>query len=149
MYYKRLFIALFCLLISLCEAQVQELKTVPSVDFNKYMGTWYEIARLQYPWDAECGHNTIIQYTKTAEGAFDVLTQCQTGESPSDVQKSKGKGEVVDKTTNAKMKLNFNFNYFNRHPWVFNGDYWIIQLANDYSYAFVPSLDTEFCRRSS
>jgi len=110
-----------------------DLETIS--DLNKFMGTWYEIARLRFPWDSFCAHNTLSIYTKTGEKSFNVLTQCQTGKTILDVQKANGVGEVVDNTTNAKMKLNFN--YFNAYRWVFSGDYWIIQLADDYSYAVI------------
>ena len=41
----------------------------------------------------------------------------------------KGKAFVDDKKTNAKLKVQFF--------WPFKGKYWIIDLADDYSYAVV------------
>jgi apolipoprotein D and lipocalin family protein len=114
-----------------------ELKTVPSVDLNKYMGTWYEIARLQFPWEVACAHNTTTTYTKTSADTFDVDYQCQPDEKSPRIKTARGHAKVVDTKTNAKMK--FTFTYFDRHEWVFNGDYWIIQLAPDYSYAVASS----------
>ena len=40
-----------------------------------------------------------------------------------------GKAWVTDKSTNAKLKVSFF--------WPFSGKYWIIDLADDYSYAVV------------
>ena len=47
----------------------------------------------------------------------------------------KGRAWVVDKKTNAKLKVSFF--------WPFRGDYWIIDLGKDYEYAVVsaPSMN--------
>jgi apolipoprotein D and lipocalin family protein len=42
---------------------------------------------------------------------------------------AKGKAWVVDKETNAKLKVSFF--------WFFAGDYWIIDLGRDYEYAVI------------
>jgi len=47
------------------------------------------------------------------------------------VKRSKGTARVVDKRTNAKLKVTFF--------WPFSGNYWIIDLAPDYSYAVVEN----------
>lgn len=112
-----------------------ELKTVPHVDLHRYMGTWYEIARLQNPWERECFHNPIAIYTMRHDGTIHMLSQCKTDNFFNKIQKAEGTAEVVDKTSNAKLKISYdppkNFN------WLFREDYWIIQLADDYSYAVV------------
>jgi apolipoprotein D and lipocalin family protein len=41
----------------------------------------------------------------------------------------KGKARVVDPITNAKLKVSFS--------WPFWGDYWIIDLGEDFDYAVV------------
>ena len=46
--------------------------------------------------------------------------------------KANGKAKVVDKTTNAKLKVTFF--------WPFYGDYWIIKLGEAYDYAVVGTL---------
>jgi apolipoprotein D and lipocalin family protein len=43
---------------------------------------------------------------------------------------------VVDPTTNAKLKVTFF--------WPFAGDYWIIDLADDYRYAVVGHPSREY-----
>lgn len=131
-------IFLFLSIFAFCSVTAQnDLKTVPSVNLDRYMGTWYEIARLQFPWEVTCAHNTQATYTKTGADTFDVANQCQTGEKATDVKISNGNAKVLDSKTNAKMK--FTYNYFNRHDWVFNGEFWIIQLADDYSYVVMST----------
>jgi len=42
------------------------------------------------------------------------------------IKQAKGKAKVIDKNSNAKLKVTFF--------WPFYGDYWIIKLGNDYDY---------------
>jgi apolipoprotein D and lipocalin family protein len=57
-----------------------------------------------------------------------VLNQCLKGPDRK-LSSAKGKAWVVDKETNAKLKVSFF--------WPFSGDYWIIDLGENYDYAVV------------
>lgn len=110
------------------------VQTVPKVDLAKYAGTWYEIAA--FPILAERGCTGVTAtYTVRDDGEIDVLNRCRqyTLDGPED--SVKGRARVVDASTNAKLEVSF-FRPF----W---GDYWVIDLAPDYSYAVVghPSRD--------
>jgi apolipoprotein D and lipocalin family protein len=120
---------------SLQAADSHELQTVPYVDLNRYMGTWYQIARLQEPWLRECDHNPMAIYTMKPDGTIHVLNQCQADNFFTKIQKVEGTAEIVDQKTHAKLKISFD--HPNNFKWLFSGDYWIIQLADDYSYAVV------------
>ncbi|WP_068470978.1 lipocalin family protein [Candidatus Protochlamydia phocaeensis] len=126
-----------CLLIcgQVSGSDTPHLDTVAHVDLHRYMGTWYEIARLRDPWKWACAHNTLSIYTLKADGSIHIVTQCQTGNSPHEVERAEGSAVVMDQASNAKLKLIFP--PFQRFNWVFSGEYWIIQLADDYSYAVV------------
>jgi apolipoprotein D and lipocalin family protein len=52
------------------------------------------------------------------------------------VDTARGKAWVVDKSTNAKLKVSFF--------WPFRGDYWIIELGKDYEYAVVSSPNRKY-----
>lgn len=52
------------------------------------------------------------------------------------MKRSKGTASVVDKRTNAKLKVTFF--------WPFSGNYWIIGLAPDYGYAIVGEPDRKY-----
>jgi apolipoprotein D and lipocalin family protein len=49
---------------------------------------------------------------------------------------AKGKAFIVESSNNAKLKVQFF--------WPFRGDYWIIDLAQDYSYAVVGAPDRKY-----
>jgi apolipoprotein D and lipocalin family protein len=105
------------------------LDVVDEVDVERYMGTWYEIAR--YPnffQGADCA-GTTAQYTLRDDGQVTVLNRCLRGGLDGSAQSIEGVARVVDATTNAKLKVRF-FGPF-------EGDYWIIDLDEDYQWAVV------------
>lgn len=105
-----------------------ELETVSYVDLNKYMGRWYEIARLPNRFEKNCTA-VIATYTLREDGKVDVINACHVNTIEGKFKQSKGKAWVVNKTTNAKLKVRFF--------WPFSGKYWIIDLGTNYEYAVV------------
>jgi apolipoprotein D and lipocalin family protein len=107
---------------------VNELKTVDRVDLQKYLGTWYEIAK--YPVVFERGLvGVTANYSLRADGDIKVLNAGRKNGINGTLKTATGKAWVVDKTTNAKLKVSFF--------WPFSGDYWVIQLGGNYEYAVV------------
>lgn len=109
-------------------ADLGELQTVNHVDLNKYMGKWYEIARLPNWFEKNCTAVTAT-YNLRDDGKVDVINACHLKTVDGKFKQSKGKAWVVDKTTNAKLKVSFF--------WPFAGKYWIIDLGSNYEYAVV------------
>ena len=104
------------------------LETVAHVDLSRYVGTWYEIANFPQSFQRGCT-GTTATYTLRKDGDVDVLNRCRKGSLDGKVKSALGRARVVDRATNAKLEVSF-FRPF----W---GDYWIIDLADDYSYAVV------------
>lgn len=122
-----LFIALATLLIS-CSMQSQTLQTVQKVDISRYAGKWYEIASFPQRFQKGC-HCTTAEYTATDKGYIIVENRCNKDSMHGKESYIKGKAFVEPNTGNAKLKVQFF--------WPFRGKYWIIDLADDYSYAVV------------
>lgn len=121
--------ALFCACSTTQKNAHQEaLAVVPSVDLKKYAGTWYEIARYPNRFQKDC-YATSVTYTLRQDGAVDVVNRCRTGSINGKERSIHGKAWSVDPATNAKLKVRFF--------WPFRGDYWIIQLDENYRYAVV------------
>ena len=111
-----------------------ELQTVSHVDLARYLGRWYEIARYPMRFEKECASDVTATYSQLAGGKIEILNQCRRADGQ--MKRSKGTARVVDTTTNAKLKVTFF--------WPFSGDYWIIDLAPDYSYAVVGEPDRKY-----
>lgn len=106
----------------------QPLQTVSHVDLNKYAGKWYEIASFPQRFQKGC-HCTTAQYTATDKGYVIVENRCNKGSINGKKAYIKGKAFVNEASGNAKLKVQFF--------WPFRAKYWIIDLADDYSYAVV------------
>ncbi|MDI9320584.1 MAG: lipocalin family protein [Phycisphaerales bacterium] len=109
-------------------AQPQPLQTVPYVDLKQYAGKWYEIASLPQRFQKGC-NGTTAEYTTTDKGYMIVENRCNKDSLNGKQSYIKGKAFVEDRSSNAKLKVQFF--------WPFRGKYWIIDLAEDYSYAVV------------
>jgi apolipoprotein D and lipocalin family protein len=109
-------------------AVMKPLEVVPSVNIQKYLGTWYEIARYPNRFQEGCVA-TQVQYSLRDDGKVKVLNSCREDTVDGKEKSIEGKAWSVDKITNAKLKVQFF--------WPFRGDYWIIQLDKDYRYAVV------------
>lgn len=110
-----------------------ELEVVPSVDLSRYVGQWYEIARLPNRFEKKCADSVTATYTLRPDGNIEVLNRCRKASGK--FTTAKGKAKIVDQKTNAKLKVTFF--------WPFYGDYWILDLGPNYEYAVVgdPSRD--------
>lgn len=104
------------------------LQTVARVELSRYLGTWYELANFPQRFQRGCTATTAT-YTLRADGDLEVLNRCRKGSLDGQERSARGRARVVDRVTNAKLKVSF-FRPF----W---GDYWIIDLSDDYSYAVV------------
>lgn len=106
----------------------QTLQTVPFVDLKKYAGKWYEIASYPQRFQEGC-HSTTAEYSLSDKGFVIVENRCNKGSVSGKQSYIKGKAFVEKNSGNAKLKVQFF--------WPFTGKYWIIDLADDYTYAVV------------
>ncbi len=105
-----------------------ELKTVDHVDVARYMGTWYEIAK--FPQRFEKGLvGVTADYTLLPNGKVQGPERRIRGDFNGKLRSAKGKAWIVDRASNAKLKVSFF--------WPFAADYWILELGNDYEYSAV------------
>lgn len=111
------------------------LGTVPSVDLERYMGTWYEISSFPQRFQKGC-HCSMAEYEMTDKGYVRVINSCRKNGPSGKLKVARGKAFVAKGSGNAKLKVQFF--------WPFKGDYWIIDLADDYSYAAVGAPNREY-----
>ena len=119
-------------MIYLTKEEYNTLEVVPHVDLNRYLGKWYEIARLPARFQEGCT-DTTATYALSEDGSISVLNECRRNGK---MKQAKGKAKVVDKNSGAKLKVTFF--------WPFYGDYWIIDLGKDYDYAVVGTPNRKY-----
>lgn len=100
-----------------------------SVDLERYAGRWFEIARYDVSFQRGC-EGVTAQYRPLEDGEIEVINACRKDGLDGEVDTITGRARVVDGSGGAKLKVSF-FGPF------FFGDYWVIDLAEDYSWAVV------------
>ncbi len=125
---------LLCAAALLCAAplyggsRMPELRTVDHVDIERYTGTWYEIAK--FPQRFEKGLvGVTAEYSLLPDGKVRVVNSGYKNDFNGEKKLAKATAWVVDKETNAKLKVRFF--------WPFTGNYWILELGKEYEYAVV------------
>lgn len=105
------------------------IKVIENLDLNKYLGKWYEIAR----YDSFFEPKEIISSEALYEKKDGIITVTNTG-FYKDGRKETIRGTVKSTYSESNIgKLDVSF----FPPFV--GNYWIIILADDYSYSVVTS----------
>ena len=107
------------------ENEKPPLEVVESVDLDRYLGRWYEVASIPQSFQRGC-RNSQAEYSKMSRNRIRVINTCLANGR---TKRVKGKAWIADTATNAKLKVQFF--------WPFKGDYWIIELDEGYQYAVV------------
>lgn len=115
-------------LMSACQASQPPLKTVQSVDLEKFMGDWYVIANI--PTFIEKGaHNAVESYRLDDDGTVATTFTFRDGSFKGVEKKYTPRGFVLNSDTNAEWGMQF--------VWPFKGDYRIIYLDENYSTTII------------
>ncbi|MFN3834681.1 MAG: lipocalin family protein [Glycocaulis sp.] len=122
------------LLLTACQPQpsgrdsAEPLRTVDSVDLDRYLGRWFEIARYENRFERGCAGVT-ADYALRDDGGIAVTNTCYQDGLDGRIRTASGRARIADPASNAKLEVSF-FGPF----W---GDYWIIDLDEDYRWAVV------------
>jgi apolipoprotein D and lipocalin family protein len=125
------------------------LVPVPSLDLQRYQGTWHQIALYPNRFQASCASNTRAHYALSEGSTVQVTNQCR-GADGTTMQAvgqarpaSLAQLSAAKQLTPAQLQVRFAPAWLSWLPVVW-GDYWVIQLADDYRYAVVGEPKREF-----
>jgi apolipoprotein D and lipocalin family protein len=118
--------------VSFVDYRLVEPTPVASVDLNRYMGLWYAVASIPTTFERNCAGGTTAHYQRLDNGRVVVTNTCFASDGTT--IRTVGRAWIPDKSQPGKLKVSF-VNVFGL--WLFPGDYWILDLAPDYSYAVV------------
>mgnify|MGYP002513473839 CR=1 FL=1 len=128
---KKIFLfAVVASMLMSCNNKTADNSTIQSVDLNRYLGYWYELARLDHPFERGLEY-VMAHYSLREDGKIDVLN---TGIKDGRAEDAKG----IAKTTDVPGLLRVSF----FGP--FFGDYRIMLLDEDYQYALVGGSNEKF-----
>jgi len=124
---------MFCIFLGCnnsAKTQSQVMKTVENVDLQRYMGTWYEIAR--FPHSFEKGlFGVTATYTLKKNGKVEVLNQGYKDSLTGKLKRAKGFAKVPDPNVPGRLMVYFF--------WPFGGEYLILDLDENYQHVLVGS----------
>lgn len=118
---------LFLLLCMVCGCTklTVDNSVIDSLDVNRYLGEWYEIARYDHRFERGM-ENTRAIYSMRDDGMIDVIN---TGVKDGERKESKGKAKLTD--TPALLRVSFFGPFYS--------DYRVMMLDADYQYALIGS----------
>jgi apolipoprotein D and lipocalin family protein len=118
------------------------LRVVEAVDLTQYAGRWFEAARLPNKFQDQCTGDVVVHYTLRTDGRVDVVNRCRTAAGKVDETRGIGR-KAGDGKSNARLEVRFApaILSFLRSAW---GDYWIIGLGPEYTWAVVGSPSREY-----
>lgn len=126
--------ALAAALLSACTAVPEGLKPVQNFEAASYLGTWFEIARLDHSFERGLS-DVSATYSRRDDGGIDVLNrgfEASTGKW----QEAYGRAYFLDNPGVASLKVTFF--------WPFYGGYHVIALDPGYRYAMIAGPSREY-----
>jgi apolipoprotein D and lipocalin family protein len=123
------------LLVFGCVGVPQGVQVVEDFEVDRYLGTWYEIARLDHPFERGLSDITAT-YTLREEGGISVLNRGYDPERES-WREATGKAFFVGEETSGRLKVSFFGPFY--------GGYNLIALDREgYRWAMVAGPDRSF-----
>ncbi|HVJ37408.1 MAG TPA: lipocalin family protein [Stenotrophomonas sp.] len=116
-----------------------DVTAIPSLDLSRYLGTWYEIARLPMRHEPADGTDVSAHYSLDEDGKVRVQNRCRVN---GEVEESIGQATPVD-AGNSRLEVTFLPEGLRWIPFT-KGDYWVLKLDPEYRFALVGTPNREF-----
>jgi apolipoprotein D and lipocalin family protein len=140
---KLLWIPLLCATLSAGAATTSAAPLAPiaALDVPRYMGDWYEIAKYPNSFQKKCAGFTKASYQLLGGGQVQVINTCRRRDGETDV--AGGIARQVGGSDSPRLEVRFAPAWLSFLPFVW-GDYWVIDLDNEYRLAAVSEPKREY-----
>lgn len=122
------------LLLTSCKSIPEGAKAVASFNLDKYLGTWYEIARIDFKFEKDL-NNTTATYSMLPNGKVKVLNRGYNVKTKQ-WQDVEGKAKFRGENDLAELAVSFFGPFY--------AGYNVIAIEGDYEYALVAGSDTDY-----
>lgn len=129
---RLLWVAVFALMG--CTGIPEGIDPVENFELEPYLGTWYEIARLDHRFERGLS-NVTANYSLREDGGIRVLNRGYRAES-GQWDKAEGKGYFIGDPGVGRLKISFFGPFY--------GAYNIFELGDDYEYSMVAGPDRSY-----
>ena len=122
-------------ILTACTGKPEGVVAVKDFELDRYLGKWYEIARLDHSFERGLS-NITAQYSLRDDGGVKVINSGFSKED-NEWQQAEGKAYFVDQTDSGHLKVSFFGPFY--------GSYIVFELdKQEYQYAFVSGPDTSY-----
>ena len=130
---RYLMVGLF-LLMSGCVSIPDDIQPVKNFQAERYLGTWYEIARLDHSFERGLQQIT-AQYSMRDDGGIKVINR-GFKEAKQEWNEAEGKAYFVEDSSTGYLKVSFFGPFY--------GAYIVFDLGEDYEYSLVTSTNKSY-----
>lgn len=123
------------------QAQQGALRPISSLNVGRYMGSWFEIAKYPNRFQKKCTGGATADYSLMPDGKVQVMNRCRV--AGGDLVEALGVARQLGPGTSPKLEVRFAPAWLSFLPFVW-GDYWVIELDNDYQLAAVSEPKREY-----
>ena len=111
-------------------------RVVTELNLEKYLGTWYEIARYDHRFERGMVGVT-ANYSMRDDGKIKVINSGYQGSFSGEYKEAIGKAKIPNPEEEpAKLKVSFF--------WIFYGDYYVLELDEDYQWVVIGSSSDKY-----
>ena len=126
---------IFIFVLTACTGKPDGVVAVKAFDLDRYLGKWYEIARLDHSFERGL-NNITADYLLRDDGGVKVINRGFSKEDNA-WQQAEGKAYFVDKIDTGHLKVSFFGPFY--------GSYIIFELdKKNYEYAFISGPNTSY-----
>lgn len=131
----RYILILSCIFLSSCLSVPEGIKPVDNFILDRYLGRWYEIARLDHSFERGLDAVT-ANYSMRNDGGLKVINSGRNSETGA-IDQAEGRAYFVEDPSIGHLKVSFFGPFF--------GSYVIFELdEEDYQYAFIAGNTKEY-----
>ena len=121
--------------LSGCTGLPEDMEPVTGFDGDRYLGTWYEIARLDHSFERGLT-NVRAEYSRNEDGSIKVINRGYNAEEEQ-WEKADGRAVFVEDENTGHLKVSFFGPFY--------ASYVVFELDKDeYSYAYVTGYDRDY-----
>lgn len=130
-----------CAVPALAAANARPLQPIETLVVPRYMGVWYEIAKIPNDFQKKCVGDTTATYNLGEDGRVQVVNRCRTADGTSDM--AEGVARQLGGASSPRLKVRFAPAILSFIPMVW-GDYWVIDLDEKYQLSAVSEPKREY-----
>ncbi len=129
-------IIVYCALSCATQKSLTDKSVVPELDLERYLGKWYEIARFDHSFERGMIGVT-AEYSMRSDGKIKVVNSGYKNGFDGEISQAVGKAKIPDPLNNpAKLKVSFF--------WFFYGDYYVLDIDENYQWALIGSSSDKY-----